>query len=71
MRSTFSSSRIFNDHGGWYVIMRQSDKKNLSGLKYKCIGNQHMMGPFISKHQVETWLAGFLAMYSENRSTLD
>ena len=68
MQSTFDTSRIFNDQDGWYVAMRESDDKRLTGSRYKRIGNQHLMGPFINKHQVEDWLEGYLAMYSENRN---
>lgn len=69
MRSTFDSSRIFNDQDGWYVVMRESDEKNLLGLpKHKVIGEQHLMGPFISKLQTEEWLEGFLAIHFVNRN---
>ena len=70
MQSTFDSSRIFNDQDGWYVVMRTSDDKNLVGSKHKIIGTQHLMGPFIDKHQVEDWLEGFLAVHFDNRSTV-
>ena len=69
MQSTFGTSRIFNDQDGWYVVMRESDINHLLGSKHKLIGNQHLMGPFLSKHQVEEWLEGYLAMHAENRST--
>ncbi len=67
MHSTYSGSRIFNDHDGWYVYMRQSDKEHLSSSKYKQVGDQHMVGPFSSKQQVENWLEGYLAMYAKSR----
>lgn len=67
MRSTFDASRIFNDQDGWYVIMRTSDRHHLTGYKHKFVGNQHMMGPFLSKHKVEDWLESYLAMYAEKR----
>lgn len=68
MRSTFDISRIFNDQDGWYVVMRESDDKNLTGSKHKLIGTQHLMGPFLNRHRVEDWLGGYLAMHSENRT---
>ena len=68
MQSTFDSSRIFNDQDGWYVVMRATDDKNLIGSKHKIIGSQHLMGPFMDKHQVEDWLEGFLAIHFENRN---
>jgi len=68
MRSTFDTSRIFNDQDGWYVVMRESDDKFLNGSKHKLIGSQHLMGPFHSKHQTEDWLEGYLALHSENRN---
>ncbi len=68
MQSTFDSSRIFNDQDGWYVVMRASDDKKLIGPKHKIIGSQHLMGPFMDKHQVENWLEGFLAIHFENRN---
>jgi len=68
MQSSFDSSRIFNDQDGWYVVMRESDDKNLIGSKHKIIGNQHLMGPFTDKHQVENWLEGFLAIHFVNRN---
>jgi len=68
MRSTFDTSRIFNDQDGWYVVMRASDNEHLTGLKHKVIGGQHLMGPFLDKHQVENWLEGYLAIYFENRN---
>lgn len=68
MQSTFNTSRIFNDQHGWYVVMRESDDKNLSGLKHKIIGNQHLMGPFMNKKLVEDWLDGYLAVHFENRT---
>ncbi len=69
MRSAFTTSRIFNDQDGWYVIMRQSDQHLLeNGAKYKQVGNQHLMGPFTSKAKVENWLMGYLAMHGETRS---
>lgn len=71
MLSTFDTSRIFNDQDGWYVVMRASDDKHLSGTKHKLIGNQHLMGPFINRNRVEDWLNGFLAMHSENRKSDD
>lgn len=69
MQSTFDTSRIFNDQDGWYVVMRESDDKYLTGSKHKLIGYQHLMGPFINKHLVEEWLEGFLSMHSENRNS--
>jgi len=69
MQSTFNTSRIFNDQDGWYVVMRESDDKLLMGPKHKIIGEQHLMGPFADKHQVEDWLEGFLAIHFENRNT--
>ena len=71
MQSTFSSSRIFNDHDGWYVVMRESDGKYLTGTKYKFIGEQHLMGPFKSKDQTENWFQGYIAMHGENREIDD
>ena len=68
MPSTLNTSRIFNDQDGWYVVMRESDEKNLIGAKHKVIGNQHLIGPFTHKHQVEDWLEGFLAIHFENRN---
>ena len=68
MQSTFNTSRIFNDMDGWYVMMRASDEQNLIGVKHKIIGEQHLMGPFTSKHQVEDWLEGFLAIHFVNRN---
>ncbi len=67
MQSTFDTSRIFNDQDGWYVVMRESDNKYLTGSKHKIIGMQHLMGPFSNKHRVEDWLEGYLDMHSENR----
>lgn len=67
MRSTFDTSRIFNDQDGWYVVMRESDDKYLTGSRHKLIGNQHLMGPFHSKAQTQEWLEGYLAMHAENR----
>jgi len=69
MRSTFDTSRIFNDQDGWYIVMRESDDKYLTGSKHKLIGNQHLMGPFPSKHQTEDWFEGYLAMHAESRNT--
>lgn len=69
MKSSFDTSRIFNDQDGWYVVMRQSDNTHLVGSKHKLIGTQHLMGPFNSKHQVEEWLEGYLAMHAENRDS--
>lgn len=69
MQSGFDKSRIFNDQDGWYVIMRESDNKHLTSTRHKLIGNQHLMGPFETKHQVEIWLEGYLAMHAENRQT--
>lgn len=71
MQSGFDTSRIFNDQDGWYIIMRESDNKHLTSSKHKLIGNQHLMGPFSTKHQVEIWLEGYLAMHAENRLTTD
>ena len=68
MRSTFDSSRIFNDQDGWYVVMRESDQNNLLGPKHKVIGSQHLMGPFLTKDQTEEWLEGFLAIHFVNRN---
>ena len=69
MRSTFDSSRIFNDQDGWYIVMRESDEENLKGSKHKLIGDQHLMGPFKSKHLTEDWFEGFLAMHAESRDS--
>ena len=68
MQANFNTSRIFNDQTGWYVVMRETDVKNLTGLRHKLIGDQHLMGPFINRHRVEQWLDGYLAMHSENRA---
>ena len=68
MQSSFGTSRIFNDLTGWYVVMRESDQEHLTGLKHKLVGNQHLMGPFLNKHRVEDWLAGYLAMHAESRN---
>ncbi len=68
MQSTFNTSRIFNDQDGWYIVMRESDDKFLTGSKHKLIGDQHLMGPFSSKHQTEDWFEGYLAMHAENRT---
>lgn len=67
MHSTFDSSRIFNDQDGWYVVMREADEPNLLGPKHKVIGNQHLMGPFLTKNLTEEWLEGFLAIHFVNR----
>ena len=67
MKSTFNSSRIFNDQDGWYVVMRASDIHYLKGARYKCIGQQHLMGPFLNKDKVEDWLSVFIALHGENR----
>ena len=69
MQSTFNTSRIFNDQDGWYIVIRETDEKFLTGSKHKLIGDQHLMGPFISKHQTEDWFEGYLALHSENRNT--
>lgn len=69
MKSTFDTYRIFNDQDGWYIVMRESDEKYLTGSKHKVIGNQHLMGPFQSKQQTEEWFEGYLAMHAENRNT--
>ena len=69
MRSTFDTSRIFNDQDGWYIVMRESDDKYLTGSKHKLIGHQHLMGPFPSKHLTEEWFEGYLAMHAESRNT--
>ena len=69
MQSSFDTSRIFSDQSGWFVIMRQSDEQYLAGNKYKLIGNMHLMGPFLSKHQVEDWLTGYISMHGKNRHT--
>jgi hypothetical protein len=69
MQSDFDTSRIFNDQDGWYVIMRESDNQHLTSSMHKLIGNQHLIGPFEAKHQVEIWLEGYLAMHAENRLT--
>ena len=68
MQSTFNTSRIFNDQDGWYIVMRESDDQFLTGSKHKLIGDQHLVGPFPSKHQTENWFEGYLAMHSENRN---
>lgn len=68
MQSTFSTSRIFNDQDGWYIVMRESDEKHLIGSKHKLIGEQHLMGPFHSKCQTEEWFEGYLAMHSSSRT---
>lgn len=68
MQSSFSTSRIFNDMDGWYVVMRASDEKYLNNSKHKVIGDQHLMGPFINRQKVEDWLEGFLAMHAQNRN---
>ena len=69
MQSSFNTSRIFNDMDGWYVVMRASDEKYLTGSKYKLIGDQHLMGPFTNRERVEHWLEGFLAMHAVSRNT--
>lgn len=71
MQSTFNTSRIFNDQDGWYIVMRESDGKYLSGTKYKLIDKQHLMGPFPSKDQTEDWFEGYIAMHGENREIDD
>jgi len=68
MRSTFNTSRIFNDQDGWYIVIRASDEQFLTASKHKLIGDQHLMGPFNSKRQTEDWFEGYLAMHSEKRS---
>lgn len=67
MKSRFDSSRIFNDTIGWYVVMRESDKKIIQSMKFKRIGKQHIMGPFSDKNEVVEWLEGYLALHSEKR----
>ena len=69
MQFTFDSSRIFNDQDGWYIVMRKSDDIYLAGYKHKLIGEQHLMGPFESRHQTENWFEGYLAIYSKNRDS--
>ena len=69
MQSTFNTSRIFNDQDGWYIVMRESDDQFLTGSKHKLIGDQHLVGPFPSKHQTENWFEGYLAMHSEDRNS--
>lgn len=71
MRSTFNSSRIFNDQDGWYIAMRASDEQFLTGSKHKLVGIQHLMGPFLNKQKTEDWFEGYLAMHSENRNADD
>jgi hypothetical protein len=69
MKSRFNNSRIFNDPTGWYVIMRESDKEIILSMKFKRFGNQHIMGPFNAKHDLQNWLEGYLSVHGENRST--
>jgi len=49
--------------------MRESDKKNIKSMKFKRFGNQHIMGPFNSKHEVNDWLQDYLTVHSDNRNT--
>jgi len=67
MQSSFSSPRIFHDHDGWHVAMRASDRQYQNDSKHKFIGEQHLMGPFLSQHLVESWLEGYLDMYARYR----
>ena len=67
MKSRFDSSRIFNAQHGWYVVMRESDKKTITSTKFNKVGNQYVMGPFAAKAEVEDWLDGYLAVHSEDR----
>jgi len=67
MQSSFDTSRIFNDQTGWFVVMRQSDEPYLTGSKYKFIGNMHLMGPFLSKNQVENWLDKYISTHGSHR----
>ena len=67
MKSRFDSSRIFNDSTGWFVVMRESDKKIIVSMKFNLVGKQHIMGPFPAKIDVENWLEGYLAVHSQNR----
>ena len=69
MKSRFNPGRIFNEPTGWYVIMRESDAKIITSMKFKCFGSQYIMGPFKSKPEVTDWLEGYLAMHSDNRDT--
>ena len=68
MQSSFSTSRIFNDQDGWYIVMRESDDKYLTGSKHKIIREQHLMGPFLSKVQTKEWFEGYVAMHGTNRN---
>lgn len=67
MLSSFNTSRIFSDQTGWYVIMRESDSRNLISPKYQIIGDKHLMGPFSSRSHVEEWLDAYLSVHAENR----
>lgn len=69
MQSSFGTPRIFNDQTGWYITLRSSDEKYLTGAKHKKVGNQHLMGPFNSKERAMEWLDGFVSMHGENRET--
>lgn len=69
MSPVLDTSRIYNDHDGWYIVMRESDEKFLTSSKYKVVGGQHLMGPFDTKYQLQDWFEGFLALHSEDRES--
>lgn len=69
MQSSFDTARIFNDQDGWYIVMRESDEKYLTSSKHKVIADQHLMGPFNNKQQVEMWFDGYVSMHGSNRNT--
>lgn len=69
MSPIFDTSRIYNDHDGWYIVMRESDEKLLNSNRHKVVSGQHLMGPFETKYQLQDWFEGFLALYSSDRES--
>lgn len=69
MKSRFNPGRIFNDPTGWFILMRESDSKNIKSMKFRRFGNQYIMGPFNTKVELSDWFEGYLAVYSDNRNT--
>jgi len=69
MKSRFNPGRMFNDPTGWFVLMRESDSKNITSMKFRRFGTQYIMGPFNSKDELSDWLDAYLAVHSENRNT--
>ncbi|MDX1593981.1 MAG: hypothetical protein R3298_07015 [Gammaproteobacteria bacterium] len=72
MKTPFRSERIFHDSRGWFLTLRPDDAPYVAALpapgQRRIDGHGVVVGPFIERDALDSWLGQFLDRYGRDRS---